>query len=177
MSVVVHKSVLPPTGADECVSCFFTHGPQNFGAACNTDDDFRERTTMDENVVVASGNRLTIYAVARGKRRHEEEEEEEEEEEKNKENVRLEVVSEFDVNGTISDLCVLKHPKRFALSEETNANVLRESSSSKKNAGISGRDGRNNNSTQQQNVEYLDGLLVTIRESKAVCVCWDPETR
>ena len=175
MSVVVHKSVLPPTGADECVSCFFTHGPHaNFGAAmCNTDDDFGERT-MDENVVVASGNRLTIYAVARGKRRHEEEEEEEE---KNNENVRLEMVSEFDVNGTISDLCVLKHPKRFALSEETNANVLRESSSSKKNAGISGRDGRNNNSTQQQNVEYLDGLLVTIRESKAVCVCWDPETR
>ena len=80
MSVVVHKSVLPPTGADECVSCFFTHGPHaNFGAAmCNTDDDFGERT-MDENVVVASGNRLTIYAVARGKRRHEEEEEEEEE--------------------------------------------------------------------------------------------------
>ena len=115
MSVVVHKSVLPPTGADECVSCFFTHGPHaNFGAAmCNTDDDFGERT-MDENVVVASGNRLTIYAVARGKRRHEEEEEEEE---KNNENVRLEMVSEFDVNGTISDLCVLKHPKRFALSE------------------------------------------------------------
>ena len=50
-------------------------------------------------------------------------------------------------------------------------NVLRESSSSKKNAGISGRDGRNKNSIQQQNVEYLDGLLVTIRESKAVsCV-------
>ena len=24
---------------------------------------------------------------------------------------------------------------------------------------------------------YLDGLLITIRESKAVCVCWDPETR
>ena len=68
-------------------------------------------------------------------------------------------------------------PETIHHSEETNANVLRESSSSKKNAGISGRDGRNKNSIQQQNVEYLDGLLVTIRESKAVCVCWDPETR
>ena len=120
MSFVVHKSVLPPTGADACVSCFFTPHSNS-----NNNNDFKEAfendendENEDENVIVASGNRLTIYSVKRRRRkeRGEECDDEEEKEDLNEDEeivvVRLEVISEFDVNGTISDLCVLKHFSR-----------------------------------------------------------------
>ena len=176
MSFVVHKSVLPPTGVDSCVSCFFTHPKSPSLSVVRDDDDSSENNTNeivgDENVVVASGNRLTIYSVSRGRREDEDEDEDEDDARKNK-NARLEVISEFDVNGTISDLCVLKHPKRI-LSEENFGSVLRESSTNKKNNN--GKSKENNNDATKT-TQYLDALLVTIRESKAVCVCWDPETR
>ena len=177
MSFVVHKSVLPPTGVDSCVSCFFTHPkPPSLSVVreCNDDDDDDSNNANeivgDENVVVASGNRLTIYSVSRGRR---EDEDEEEDDARGNKNARLEVISEFDVNGTISDLCVLKHPKRI-LSEENFGSVLRESSTNKKNNNGKSKENTNDGTKTTQ---YLDALLVTIRESKAVCVCWDPETR
>ena len=164
MSFVVHKSVLPPTGADACVSCFFTPSSNS-----NNTNDFKEAfendENDDENVIVASGNRLTIYSVKRRRRKEREEEYDEEEKEENEDDeivVRLEVISEFDVNGTISDLCVLKHPKRFLM--ETNTTTTNNN-----NTNVSSKKGTK--------TRYLDGLLITIRESKAVCVCWDPETR
>ena len=160
MSFVVHKSVLPPTGADACVSCFFTpNSNKDDKEEFENDDDENDY----ENVIVASGNRLTIYSVKRRRRKGREEEydeEEKEEKEDDKIDVRLEAISEFDVNGTISDLCVLKHPKRFLM--ETNTTTNTTNVSSKKGT---------------TKTRYLDGLLITIRESKAVCVCWDPETR
>jgi hypothetical protein len=160
MSFVVHKSVLPPTGADACVSCFFTpNSNKDDKEEFENDDDENDY----ENVIVASGNRLTIYSVKRRRRKGREEEYDEEEKEEKEDDkivVRLEVISEFDVNGTISDLCVLKHPKRFLM--ETNTTTNTTNVSSKKGT---------------TKTRYLDGLLITIRESKAVCVCWDPETR
>ena len=162
----MHKSVLPPTGADACVSCFFT--PNSSSDINNNDELFEnDENENDENVIVASGNRLTIYSVKRRRRGREDEDEFEGKEESDDDDeivVRLEVISEFDVNGTISDLCVLKHPKRFLM--ETNTTTTNNNnnnvSSSKKGT---------------TKTRYLDGLLVTIRESKAVCVCWDPEMR
>jgi hypothetical protein len=116
--------VLPPTGADACVSCFFTPHSNS-----NNTNDFKEAfendendENEDENVIVASGNRLTIYSVKRRRRKEREEEYDEEEKEENEDDeivVRLEVISEFDVNGTISDLCVVKHPKRFLMETNT----------------------------------------------------------
>ena len=45
MSFVVHKSVLPPTGADACVSCFFTPNSSN----TTKDDDDENDEEYDRN--------------------------------------------------------------------------------------------------------------------------------
>ena len=79
MSHAVHREVHPPTGVDHAVTAYFTRPVGDGG---------------DPNLIVASANRITVYAV---NRRGDEE--------------SLDVCAEFDAQGAIGSMSVLR--RRF----------------------------------------------------------------
>ncbi|CEF98575.1 Cleavage/polyadenylation specificity factor, A subunit, C-terminal [Ostreococcus tauri] len=85
MSHAVHREVHPPTGVDHAVSAYFTRPVGDGG---------------DPNLVVASANRVTVYAVRRSN-----------DDDGSDGAESLEVVSEFDAHGAIGSVAVLR--RRF----------------------------------------------------------------
>ena len=83
MSHAVHREVHPPTGVDHAVSAYFTRPVGDGG---------------DPNLIVVSANRVTVYAVRRADDGTNDEE-------------TLEVVTEFDAQGAIGSIAVLR--RRF----------------------------------------------------------------
>lgn len=90
MSHAVHREVHPPTGVDHAVSAYFTRPVGDGG---------------DPNLIVVSANRVTVYAVRRERNRNDADSNGANEEE------TLEVVTEFDAQGAIGSIAVLR--RRF----------------------------------------------------------------
>ena len=88
MSHAVHREVHPPTGVDHAVSAYFTRPVGDGG---------------DPNLIVVSANRVTVYAVRREGRKDADDGAKDEE--------TLEVVTEFDAQGAIGSIAVLR--RRF----------------------------------------------------------------
>ena len=169
MAYVVNKEVLQPTAVDKSVTCYFTHGSStNHNKNDDDDNDERLQSRADEceeeypNVITVSGNRITVYRVQIEDRRYgrsidndgdNDDEDDDVEKKRKRRNYRLEVCGEYTVNGTITDLCVLKNQQRVMMMNSSS--TVSTSSSSL----------------------LLDGLLITIREAKAVAIQWDTETQ
>ena len=114
MSFAIHKQVHPPTGVDHAVAAYFTHPIGDGGPP---------------NLVVMQANHLTVFAIrrdpsadpsgdaalsakavalAKKKRKTDGGDGDDEDDEDDDTQVSLEVVAEFDLNGTVGSIAVMR---------------------------------------------------------------------
>ena len=113
MSFAIHKQVHPPTGVDHAVAAYFTHPIGDGGPP---------------NLVVMQANHLTVFAIRRDpsadpsgdaalsakavalakKKRKAANADADDDDEDDDTQVSLEVVAEFDLNGTVGSIAVMR---------------------------------------------------------------------
>ena len=112
MSFAIHKQVHPPTGVDHAVAAYFTHPIGDGGPP---------------NLVVMQANHLTVFAIRRDpsadasgdaalgakavamakKKKAASADEDDDDDESDDSQMSLEVVAEFDLNGTVGSIAVI----------------------------------------------------------------------
>ena len=113
MSFAIHKQVHPPTGVDHAVAAYFTHPIGDGGPP---------------NLVVMQANHLTVFAIRRDpsadasgdaalgakavamakKKKAASADEDDDDDESDDSQMSLEVVAEFDLNGTVGSIAVMR---------------------------------------------------------------------